>query len=124
MPAPAARRSEETGLKIAPPELQLAGLISEHGYQGQTHWLMFLFEVKVKLKSLPPAMSEGRFEFFPRGKNHRFENPANRPRTNLAVVLAISRRILCRPLPLPCGRAKRMDVGRRQDEIVGGQKYY
>jgi 8-oxo-dGTP diphosphatase len=56
---------EETRLKIAPPDLHLAGLISEHGYQGQTHWLMFLFEVKVKLKSLPPPMKEGRFEFFP-----------------------------------------------------------
>jgi hypothetical protein len=29
---------------------------------------MFLFEVKVKLKSLPPAHAEGRFEFFPREK--------------------------------------------------------
>ena len=59
---------EEIGLHLAPSDLHLAGLISEHGYQGQTHWLMFLFEVKVKLKSLPPPMSEGRFEFFPREK--------------------------------------------------------
>ena len=59
---------EEIGLQLAPSDLHLAGLISEHGYQGQTHWLMFLFEVKVKLKSLPPPMSEGRFEFFPREK--------------------------------------------------------
>jgi hypothetical protein len=29
---------------------------------------MFLFEVKVKLKLLPPPMAEGRFEFFPREK--------------------------------------------------------
>ena len=57
---------EEIGLKISPSDLHLAGLISEHGYQGQTHWLMFLFEVKVKLKTLPPPMAEGRFEFFPR----------------------------------------------------------
>jgi len=57
---------EETGLELRAADLHLAGLISEHGYQGQTHWLMFLFEVKVKLKSLPPPMSEGRFEFFPR----------------------------------------------------------
>jgi len=46
----------------------LAGLISEHGYQGQTHWLMFLFEVKVKLKALPPPHAEGCFGFFPREK--------------------------------------------------------
>jgi 8-oxo-dGTP diphosphatase len=59
---------EEIGLEIQPSDLHLTGLISEFGYQGQTHWLMFLFEVKVKLKSLPPPMAEGRFEFFPRKK--------------------------------------------------------
>ena len=37
--------------------------MSEHGYQGQTHWLMFLFEVKVKLTSLPPPHAEGRSNF-------------------------------------------------------------
>ena len=57
---------EETGLQLVPADLHLAGLISEHGYQGQTHWLMFLFEVKVKLTALPPPMAEGRFEFFRR----------------------------------------------------------
>jgi 8-oxo-dGTP diphosphatase len=57
---------EEIGLPLAPPDLHLAGLVSEHGYQGQTHWLMFLFEVKVKLKALPPPHAEGRFQFFPR----------------------------------------------------------
>ena len=40
---------EETGLRITPTDLHLTGLISEHGYQGQTHWLMFLFEVKVTI---------------------------------------------------------------------------
>jgi 8-oxo-dGTP diphosphatase len=55
---------EEIGLVLTPPDLHLAGLISEHGYQGQTHWLMFLFEVKVKLKSLPPPHAEGSFAFF------------------------------------------------------------
>ena len=59
---------EELGLIFAPSDLHLTGLISEHGYQGQTHWLMFLFEVKVKLKSLPPVHAEGRFAFFPREK--------------------------------------------------------
>ncbi len=66
---------EEIGLKLSPSDLHLAGLISEHGYQGQTHWLMFLFEVKVNLKSLPPPMSEGRFEFFPREKLSNLKIP-------------------------------------------------
>src|ERR1700744_3664405 len=49
-------------LKIS--DLHLAGIVSEHGYQGQTHWLMFLFEVKLKLKSLPKDCREGKFRFF------------------------------------------------------------
>jgi 8-oxo-dGTP diphosphatase len=57
---------EEIGLQLTPRDLHLTGLISEHGYQGNAHWLMFLFEVKPHLTHLPPPMSEGRFEFFPR----------------------------------------------------------
>ncbi len=57
---------EELGLKLAPSDLHLAGLVSEDGYQGQSHWLMFLFEIKRKLKVLPPVHREGRFQFFPR----------------------------------------------------------
>jgi len=57
---------EEIGLELSPSDLHLAGLVSEHGYQGRTHWLMFLFEVKRKLNSLPLAHAEGRFQFFRR----------------------------------------------------------
>src|SRR5437773_10837279 len=49
---------EEAGLKIKPTDLHLSGLISEHGYQGQAHWLMFLFEAKPRLKKLPAANRE------------------------------------------------------------------
>jgi 8-oxo-dGTP diphosphatase len=57
---------EELGLSLTPRELHLTGVVSEHGYQGQSHWLMFLFEVTAKLKELPPVHREGRFEFFSR----------------------------------------------------------
>jgi 8-oxo-dGTP diphosphatase len=57
---------EELGIKLAVSDLHLAGLVSEHGYQGQSHWLMFLFEVKRDLEAVPPPHREGRFEFFPR----------------------------------------------------------
>jgi 8-oxo-dGTP diphosphatase len=67
---------EEIGLKLSAADLHLTGLISEHGYQGQTHWLMFLFEVKVKLKSLPPPMAEGCFEFFAREKISSLKIPS------------------------------------------------
>lgn len=57
---------EEIGLELTPRDLHLAGLVSEHGYEGQAHWLMFLFEVKPRLDHLPPPGPEGRFAFFPR----------------------------------------------------------
>ena len=57
---------EEIGLELSPSDLHLAGLVSEHRYQGRTHWLMFLFEVRKKLAAAPPACHEGRFQFFPR----------------------------------------------------------
>jgi len=56
--------AEEIGLRILPLELHLAGIVSEHGYEGQAHWLMFLFEVKKRLRHLPPPHTEGRFDFF------------------------------------------------------------
>jgi 8-oxo-dGTP diphosphatase len=55
---------EELGLRIQPADLHLTGIVSEEGYEGQAHWLMFLFEVKRKLSTLPPEHAEGRFAFF------------------------------------------------------------
>src|SRR5271169_6683715 len=54
-PYACARREahEELGLHISTPDLHLTGIISEHGYLGQSHWLMFLFEVKKRLATLP-----------------------------------------------------------------------
>jgi 8-oxo-dGTP diphosphatase len=56
---------EELGLALEPADLHLTGIVSEHGYAGQAHWLMFLFEVKLRLKQPPPPIREGRFGFFP-----------------------------------------------------------
>jgi 8-oxo-dGTP diphosphatase len=55
---------EELGLRLEPKELHLTGIVSEHGYEGQTHWLMFLFEVKLRVEFLPPTHREGEFGFF------------------------------------------------------------
>ena len=57
---------EELGLDLPVTDFHLTGLASEYGYQGQSHWLMFLFEIKRKLTVLPPPHREGRFLFFPR----------------------------------------------------------
>jgi 8-oxo-dGTP diphosphatase len=59
---------EETGLDFMPADLHLTGLVSEHGYAGTAHWLMFLFEVKPRLKALPPPHREGVFAFFSRAE--------------------------------------------------------
>lgn len=56
--------AEEIGLVISPADLHLTGIVSEHGYEGHAHWLMFLFEVKKKLAELPRPHDEGCFEFF------------------------------------------------------------
>ena len=57
---------EEIGLRIAPTDLHLTGIVSEHGYQGAAHWLMFLFEIRPKLTTTPPPCNEGSFQFFSR----------------------------------------------------------
>ena len=57
---------EELGLELRPAQLWLTGIVSEHGYQGASHWLMFLFEVTVRLRAVPPPHREGRFQFFAR----------------------------------------------------------
>ncbi len=36
---------EETGLTVAPNDLHLTGIVSECAYEGETHWMMYLFEV-------------------------------------------------------------------------------
>jgi 8-oxo-dGTP diphosphatase len=57
---------EELGIIITPSDLHLTGIVSEHGYLGQAHWLMFLFEIKPRLTSVPQPHREGTFAFFPR----------------------------------------------------------
>lgn len=36
---------EEAGVPLAESEVQLLGIVSEKAYQGQAHWLIFLYEV-------------------------------------------------------------------------------
>jgi 8-oxo-dGTP diphosphatase len=67
---------EELELIVQPRDLHLAGIVTEQNYTGRDHWLMFLFELKWKLKSVPPAHREGRFEFFPRAELETLPVPA------------------------------------------------
>jgi 8-oxo-dGTP diphosphatase len=58
---------EETGFAIATGDLHLFGMIAEKAYEGQSHWLLFLFDCRKPLPGLPPDISEGSFGFFSRG---------------------------------------------------------
>lgn len=58
--------AEETGHRITTADLHLFAMVAEKSYEGSAHWLMFLFDCKRPLTSLPPPMTEGRFGFFSR----------------------------------------------------------
>jgi len=100
-------RPRGTRLRLSPADLHLTGLVSEHGYAGQAHWLMFLFEVKGE-SSPCRHHPEGRFAFF-RGRRWTDCGAANGPGDDLAAVLATSRRLLRGPLPCVRGWASRLD---------------
>jgi 8-oxo-dGTP diphosphatase len=57
---------EETGFVITTADLHLFGMIAEKSYEGQSHWLLFLFNCGRPIASLPPPIDEGRFGFFAR----------------------------------------------------------
>lgn len=68
--------AEELELALQPSDLHLTGLVSEHGYLGQAHWLMFLFEIRPRLDRVPRPFREGRFEFVPRSRLDSLPLPA------------------------------------------------
>jgi 8-oxo-dGTP diphosphatase len=57
---------EETGFDVALSDLHLFAMIAEKAYEGQSHWLIFMFRVQRPLAALPPDITEGRFGFFSR----------------------------------------------------------
>lgn len=64
-PAMCARREiqEEAGIDVPIERLHLGGLISEHGYQGQTNWLMFWYRVLGAVSVRPQTIREGDLEW-------------------------------------------------------------
>jgi 8-oxo-dGTP diphosphatase len=66
---------EETGFQVAAADFHLFAIIAEKAYEGQSHWLMFLFRCRKPIPSLPPAISEGRFAFFSRDAIHALPIP-------------------------------------------------
>ena len=66
---------EETGHAVTISDLHLFGLIAEKAYEGQSHWLLFLFRCRVPLVELPSDIEEGRFGFFTREEIDRLPIP-------------------------------------------------
>jgi 8-oxo-dGTP diphosphatase len=57
---------EETGHGVCAADLHLFAMIAEKAYEGQTHWLMFLFRCRKPIGGLPVDIAEGKFGFFTR----------------------------------------------------------
>ncbi|MEM9419693.1 MAG: NUDIX domain-containing protein [Planctomycetota bacterium] len=55
---------EEVGLTIAEDDLHLTGIVSEAGFENQTHWLMFLYEVTKPVTVERKTFDEGTLEWF------------------------------------------------------------
>ncbi|MBL8745504.1 MAG: NUDIX domain-containing protein [Phycisphaerae bacterium] len=64
-PAMCAQREihEEAGIDVPIDRLHLGGIISEHGYQGQTNWLMFWYRVLGPVTVTPHTIGEGDLEW-------------------------------------------------------------
>ena len=59
---------EEVGLKLKDKDLNLFGYISEKAYEGNSHWLMFMFDCLVPLEQKPAEIDEGYFQFYNRNE--------------------------------------------------------
>src|SRR6266571_3952414 len=103
---------EELGLLLRHHELHLTGIVSEHGYEGRAHWLMFLFEVKRRLKKLPPQHPEGLFKF-PKRIWSRFGHCSGGTVGASSPPIAIAKRMV-----EMCGASRRVSL----PQLAGGAR--
>jgi 8-oxo-dGTP diphosphatase len=68
---------EETGLRLAAADLHLFGMVSERGYEGACHWLMFLFDCHKPVPAQPVDIDEGVFGLFGRDAVDALALPAS-----------------------------------------------
>ena len=59
---------EEIGMRLSIQDLHLFGIVTEKAYEGRCHWLMFLFDCKRSIATLPKPCTEGHFAFFTRAE--------------------------------------------------------
>ena len=67
---------EEVGLAVTTRDLHLFAMIAEKNYEDRSHWLMFLFDCRKELDSLPPPIEEGTFAFFEEEEIESLDVPA------------------------------------------------
>lgn len=67
---------EETGFELTVADLHLFAMIAEKAYEGQSHWLMFLFRATKPIPFLPPDIQEGHFGFHTRAAIDHLPLPA------------------------------------------------
>jgi 8-oxo-dGTP diphosphatase len=58
--------AEEAGHQIGTADLHLFAMLAERAYEGQSHWLLFVFRCTRPIAAQPPDIEEGRFRFFRR----------------------------------------------------------
>lgn len=69
---------EEAGLLLPVNMVRLTGIVSERAYEGQTHWLIFLFEVLRPVKQSEITLmdfDEGKLEWVDVERLHELEIP-------------------------------------------------
>ena len=66
---------EELAIELQLEQLRLFGYISEKNYEGNNHWLMFMFNILPVLDDLPIEIGEGHFNFFTREKINKLKIP-------------------------------------------------
>ena len=69
---------EEAGLRLTTDQVRMTGIVSERAYEGQTHWLIFLFEVlrpigRDEVRSMD--FDEGRLEWVAVNRVHELPIP-------------------------------------------------
>ena len=66
---------EELGVNLNENDLHLFGYVAEKNYEGDGHWLMFLFDVLQEIDSIPNMINEGNFNFFHRNEINHLDIP-------------------------------------------------
>lgn len=89
-PAGCAQREilEEAGIEVPIDRLHLGGLISESGFEGTGHWLLFYYRVLVPVEVETGPMNEGRLEWHEPSEI----DSLNLPETDRRVIWPLIRR--------------------------------